>query len=184
MIYIKGRRTKKETLEKKFPNAKVLDITSRSKYKRLRILSPFYPHGNIPVPFTEGITATCVEAIWQGLKVFKNADVDVSLFKNDSMRHLKRHVKKYGRVLGHRKGVYGKELLDYYHARMLIYLPTYKWVLDNVREVHELVEKIKELSKKQDIVFLDYNTNEDLNSKKALSHAALLKKYIEGNYPE
>ena len=28
------------------------------------------------MPFSEGYTATCVEAIWQGLKVFEGADVD------------------------------------------------------------------------------------------------------------
>jgi len=67
----------------------------------------------------------------------------------------------------------------------LIYLPTYKWVLDNVPEVHHVVERIKEQSKIQDIVLLDYNTNIDFrDASKPLSHAGLVKLYIEGNYPE
>ena len=39
-------------------------------------MSPFYPHGDIPVPFSQGYTAACVEAVWQGLKVFEDEDVD------------------------------------------------------------------------------------------------------------
>ena len=35
------------------------------------------------------------------------------------------------------------------------------------------------------VVLLDYNTNPDVsNTKSALSHASLIKAYIEGNYPE
>ena len=140
---------------------------------------------NIPIPFTEGLTATCVEAVWQGLKVFDGVDVDFATFRNDTMHDLKRTVRKYGMPKGHRKGVYGKELLGYFEARMLIYLPTYKWVLDNVPEVHHVVERIKEQSKIQDIVLLDYNTNIDFrDASKPLSHAGLVKLYIEGNYPE
>ena len=98
------------------------------------------------------------------------------------MRNLKRTVRKFGKPKGHRKGAYGKELLNYFEARMLIYLPTYKWVLDNVPEVHRVVERIKEQSKKRDIVLLDYNTNPDFRDiSKPLSHAGLVKLYIEGN---
>ena len=101
------------------------------------------------------------------------------------MRNLKRTVRKFGKPKGHRKGAYGKELLNYFEARMLIYLPTYKWVLDNVPEVHRVVERIKEQSKKRDIVLLDYNTNTDFRDiSKPLSHAGLVKLYIGGNYPE
>lgn len=82
------------------------------------------------MPFSEGVTATCVEAVWQGLKVFESADVDLKMFKNDSMKNIKRTVRKFGKPLGHRKGVNGRELLDYIEARKLIYIPTYKWVLE------------------------------------------------------
>ena len=67
---------------------------------------------------------------------------------------------------------------------MLIYLPTYKWVLDNVPRVHDIVERIKKQSEIQDIVLLDYNTNTDIRDiSKPLSHAGLVKLYIEGKYP-
>ena len=185
MIYVVNKKRKLENVKEEFPNAVILDITSTSDMRYAQILSPFYPHMNIPIPFTDGLTATCVEAVWQGLKVFEGADVDFTTFRNNTMRDLKRTVRKYGMPKGHRKGAYGTELLGYFDARMLIYLPTYKWVLDNVSEVHRVVERIREQSKIQDIVFLDYNTNIDFRDvSKPLSHAGLVKLYIEGNYPE
>lgn len=184
MIYIVNKKRKLEKIKEEFPCAVILDITSTSSMRYAQILSPFYPHMNIPIPFTEGLTATCVEAVWQGLKVFESADVDFATFRNDTMRDLKRTVRKYGMPKGHRKGAYGSELLGYFEARMLIYLPTYKWVLDNVPEVHHVVERIKEQNEIQDIVFLDYNTNIDFrDASKPLSHAGLVKLYIEGKYP-
>jgi muconolactone delta-isomerase len=185
MIYIENKKRKVEKIQGEYPNAVILDITSNSETRYAKILSPFYPHRNIPIPFTEGLKATCVEAIWQGLKVFEDADVDFATFRNDTMRNLKRTVRKYGVPKGHRKGAYGKELLGYFEARMLIYLPTYKWVLDNVPEVHHVIERIKEQNKVQDIVLLDYNTNIDFrDASKPLSHAGLVKLYIEGRYPD
>ncbi len=184
MIYIANCKRKVEGLKKEFPEATILDLTSTSPYRYGKLLSPFYPHGNIPVPYTPGMTATCVEAIWQGLKVFKTADVDIELFKNANMVGLKRTIGKYGPILGHRKGVYGNSILNYYDARMEIYLPTYKWVLENIPEVSHIVSRIKEHSKSHDLVFLDYNINTDINDlSKPLSHAYLVKLYIEGNYP-
>ena len=184
MIIVENKRRKLERIQAEYPNADILDITSASKLRYAQILSPFYPHYNIPIPFSEGFYATCVEAIWQGLKVFQSADVDFEMFKNDTMKNLKRTVKRFGKPLGHRKGVHGTELLDYFSARMLIYLPSYKWVLENVKEVNEVVMRIKERSLTHDIVFLDYNTNIDFrDTSTPLSHAGLVKLYIEGNYP-
>ena len=181
MIYIESRKRKLEKIKEEYPDAVILDITSNSETRYAKILSPFYPHGNIPIPFTDGLKATCVEAVWQGLKVFEGVGVDFATFKNDTMRDLKKTVRKYGVPKGHSKGAYSKELLGYFEARMLIYLPTYKWVLDNVPEVHHVVERIKEQSKIQDIVLLDYNTNIDFRDiSKPMSHAGLVKLYIEG----
>lgn len=130
MIIIESKRKKPETILKKYPGAILADVTNSAKDGLVK-LSPFYPHGGIPVPFTERMTACCVEAIWQGLKVFEHCDVDTSLFTNTTMRGLKRTVRRFGRPLGHRKGVHGTELLGYIEARKLIYIPTYRWVLEN-----------------------------------------------------
>lgn len=183
MIIIESKRKKAATIYKKYPDAILADVTSSTTHEGLRKLSPFYPHGGIPVPFSEGYTATCVEAIWQGLKVFEGTDVDSSLFQNDTMKGLKRTVRRFGKPLGHRKGVNGTELLGYIEARKLIYIPTYRWVLEN--KVVPIIERLRKASNEgKTIVLLDYDTNADVeNAKKLLSHASLIKAYVEGIYP-
>lgn len=181
MIIIESKRKKPETILKKYPDAILADVTSGAK-DGLRKLSPFYPHYGIPVPFSEGYTATCVEAIWQGLKVFESCDVDVRMFQNDTMKNIKRTVSRFGKPLGHRKGIKGTELLGYIEARKLIYIPTYKWMLEN--KVKDIIDRLREASKTKTIVLLDYDTNSDVeNAKKPLSHASLIKAYVEGTYP-
>ena len=181
MIAIESKRRKRENILKKYPDAVIADVTSQATDGLVR-LSPFYPHGGIPVPFSEGYTAMCVEAIWQGLKVFESADVDVDMFANDTMKNIKRTVRRFGKPLGHRKGVNGTELLGYIEARKQIYLPAYKWVLEN--KVANIIERLREASKTKTIVLLDYTTNCDIdNPKTPLSHAFLIKAYAEGLYP-
>ena len=181
MIIIESKRKKPTTILRQYPNAVLADVTSGAKNDLVK-LSPFYPHGGIPVPFSEGYTATCVEAIWQGLKVFEAADVDTLLFLNDTMKGLKRTVRRFGKPIGHRKGVNGTELLGYIEARKQIYIPTYRWVLEN--KVASIIERMREASRTKTIVLLDYDTNVDVeNAKKPLSHASLIKAYVEGIYP-
>ena len=121
--------------------------------------------------------------IWQGLKVFEDVDIDTSLFSKPDMKNMKRTTRKYGPMRGHRKGVHGEELLGYLTARKEIYLKCYKWVLEN--KLQKLVTAIRIISKNKPVVLLDYNTNTDVwNPKSPLSHASLIKAYIEGNYPE
>lgn len=182
MILVDSKKRKPENILKKYPDAVLADVTSTSPYEHLRQFSPFYPHGGIPVPNSPGVTATCVEAIWQGLKVFETCDIDTSLFRNDTMQHLKRTVRKYGRPLGHRYGVGSSVLLGYVEARHKIYLPAYRWVLEN--RLGDMVQRLREASQDKTIILLDYNTNADVdNPAKPLSHASLIKAYVEGVYP-
>ena len=181
MILIQNKRKKAENILREWPGAIVCDVTSQAKDGLVQ-LSPFYPHGGIPVPFSEGVTASCVEAIWQGLKVFESCDIDTSLFRNTTMANMKRTVRKFGKPLGHRKGVNGTELLGYIEARHMIYLPAYKWVLEN--KVAHIIERLREANKSKTIVLLDYATNCDVDDpSKPLSHAFLVKAYVEGLYP-
>ena len=182
MIVIENKRCKPETLYKKYgADAIIADVTSKAQ-DALAKLSPFYPHGGIPVPNSEGYTATCVEAIWQGLKVFETADIDTEMFRNDTMRNIKRTVRRFGKPLGHRYGVGSQELLSYIDARKRIYIPTYRWVLEN--KVMHIIERLREASKAKTVILLDYDTNADVdNPRKPLSHASLVKAYAEGIYP-
>lgn len=182
MIVIENKRCKPETLYRKYgADAIIADVTSKAQ-DGLAKLSPFYPHGGIPVPNSEGYTATCVEAIWQGLKVFETADIDTEMFSNDTMRNIKRTVRRFGKPLGHRYGVGSQELLSYIDARKRIYIPTYRWVLEN--KVMHIIERLREASKAKTVILLDYDTNADVdNPRKPLSHASLVKAYAEGIYP-
>jgi len=181
MIVVDSHKKKTQTILKAYPGAVIIDVTSHAQDDYVKF-SPFYPHGGIPVPFTSGRTSMCVEGIWQGLKVFQTKDVDSASFQNGTMKDIKRTVRTNGPCLGHRKGISGKELLGYIEARKLIYLPSYKWVLDN--KMQPQLEKLRQLSKTQTVVLLDYETNSDvLDASKPLSHASLIKAYIEGTYP-
>lgn len=181
-IYIENRKRKIEKIREDHPGALICDLTSKSDSDEYRFLSPFYPHYGIPVPGMENETSACVEGVWQGLKVFETCGVDTSCFRNDTMKDLKRTVRRFGTPCGHQ---YGDKLLPYFEARMQIYLPTYKLVLVNTDSAKLAIDKIKEALKKQDVVFLDYNTNCDVRDcRTPLSHAGLVKLYIEDEYPE
>lgn len=181
MIIIESKRKKIENILKAYPDAIIADVTSNAKDGLVK-LSPFYPHGGIPVPFSPGITAECVEGIWQGLKVFENEGIDTAMFQINTMRNIKRTVRTHGRVLGHQKGVNDPEILGYVEAKHLIYIPTYKWVLEN--KVSNIIERLKIAARDKTIVLLDYNTCCDVDSPtKPLSHAYLIKAYVEGLYP-
>ena len=182
MIIIESKKKPLESLKAQYPDAMIIDVTSKAQDDFVQF-SPFFPHRGIPVPFTDGVTATSVEGIWQGLKVFESVGVDTSYFRKSDMKDLKRTIRKYGPMRGHSKGLYTDELLGYIEARKLIYLPCYKWVLEN--KLQTLVTAVRIISKNKPVVLLDYNTNANVNDpKKPLSHASLIKAYIEGNYPE
>lgn len=182
MIFVENKRKSIKNLIIAHPNALIIDVTSKGEEPFIKF-SPFYPHGNIPIPFSKNKFSMTVEGVWQGLKVFQDNDVDKSKFHIDNMQNIKRSERKFGKVIGHRKGINGKELLEYGVARKEIYLRTYGWLLDNL--LHGLIEELKVIAYKQDLILLDYETNSDIeNLNKPLSHAGLIKRYIEKKYPE
>lgn len=177
-IYIGNKRRK--NISDLYPDAIFLDVTSKSVDEWVKF-SPFFPHGNIPVLFSPDANACSVEGIWQGLKVFEKEGIDESKFFISDMKNIKRSVQKHGKVLGHQKGVSCKTLLGYKEAKELIYLPSYKWVLEaNLRNE---IDELRSLITSNDIVLLDYETNENIYNDKPLSHAFLIKLYLENKYP-
>ena len=126
-VHIESRRRKPETVNRLHPGVPVFDVTSKGPDPWVRF-SPFYSHGGIPVPGMDGTVAKSVEGVWQGLKVFESEGTDVSKFDTTGMKGIKRSMRTRGRVLGHR---FGDELLGYREARERIYLPCYRFVLDN-----------------------------------------------------
>jgi hypothetical protein len=96
--------------------ALLYDVSSRASAPFAK-LSPFYPHGGIPVPGMPGTYSDSVEGVWQGLKVIQG-EVDPSCFKGKGR-------KRRGRPEGHR---FGEKLLGYLEARQAIYIPTYEFL--------------------------------------------------------
>ncbi|MFI1028605.1 DUF6939 family protein [Streptomyces sp. NPDC020951] len=180
-IHIAGRRQRESTILAKYPGAPILDVTSRGADPWAQ-LSPFYPHGGIPVPFFPDMESASVEGIWQALKVFENADVDFSKLRITTMKGIKRTSRTLGKVLGHRTGPDESDLINYAEARASIYLPSYRWVLEN--RTQSIVEDLQKLAAKSEIVLLDYNTSEDVfDLSKPLSHAVLVRLHIMGEWP-
>ncbi|MGW3072469.1 DUF6939 family protein [Kitasatospora sp. NPDC001132] len=177
-IHIAGRRRTTAALNAAFPGAEIVDVTSKAPDPWVR-LSPFFPHGGIPVPYGDGLTSESVEGIWQALKVFRDADVDPAKLRITSMKGLKRTVRRFGPVEGHRTGPHGDRLLSYETARRRIYLPAYRWVLEH--RTADLVERLRGMD---EVVLLDYTTNGDVaDPSSPLSHAALIRLYVEGRWP-
>ncbi len=180
-ISIASRRSTPDKLQRLYPHASIIDVTSRGPEPWVRF-SPFYPHGNIPVPFCAGMTATSVEGIWQALKVFKTCDIDKTKLAVATMRGIKRTSRSLGKVLGHRAGLDGDRLLGYLEARKKIYLPSYLWVLENCLKTE--IGKLHEIASAGPLILLDYETNTDLNNLTSpLSHAGLIKRYLMHDWP-
>lgn len=185
MIIIESKLKRIENILQEYPNAEIADVTSQAT-DTFKILSPLYPHGDIPVPYTNKLVkASCVESIWQGLKVFENEDIDISLFNNTTMSNIKRTTRKHGKIMGHKRGPYGRndELLSYIDARKNIYIVAYRWMIEH-HALH-IIERLRDADTKgKTIVLLDYNTNCDINdTSKPLSHAYLVKAYAQGLHP-
>jgi hypothetical protein len=182
MLEVASRRASLATLHGRYgTNAMLLDVTSRGVDPWVRF-SPFYPHGQIPVPFSPGVWSQSVEGVWQGLKVFAGADVDPTKFAVTTMRGIKRSAREWGAVLGHREGVHGERLLPYAEARLAIYLPSYRWVLDHC--LSEQLSTLRDMLSAHTVVLLDYETNGDVRDlARPLAHAWLIKHYLEGTWP-
>ena len=175
-ITVASRRRKTETLQKLYPGAVLLDVTSRGEEPWVRF-SPFYPHGGIPVPNSPNVVSQSVEGLWQGLKVFEKEGVDSAKFSITTMKSIKRSMRSRGEVLGHRFGVDSEELLDYQTARLKIYLPAYRFVLEH--RLTAEIRQLREMAEKQPLVLLDYETNVDVRDlSKPLSHAGLVAEYL------
>lgn len=177
MIIVVSKRKKVTTILKQYPDAEIIDLTSKAPEPYVQF-SPFYPHGDIPIPFSEGQTAQSVEGVWQGLKVFESVGIDSSKFDNKTMRGLKRTVRKFGLPKGHQKGMNSTVLLDYISARKSLYLPMYHWVLTH--KTPHLIQQLVLLAKQKTIIFQDYETNGNIDDpSKPLSHACLVKDWVE-----
>jgi hypothetical protein len=178
-LLIKSRHTTMASLHKHFPGAEIIDVTSKGPSPWVGF-SPFFAHGNIPVPFSPGMFGASVEGIWQGLKVFEHEGVDLEKLNITNMQRIKRGGPRRGRVLGHQRGLMSEELLSYQEARYQIYLPIYRWVLETL--LQDEVSQLRALSAQRQVILLDYETNGNVDDlSKPLSHASLINQWIIEN---
>ena len=74
-------------------------------------------------------------------------------------------------------------LLAYRAARWQIYLPTYRFILENC--LGSELDALHSILETQGLVLLDYETNSDIdNLAKPLSHASLVAQYLRGEWPD
>lgn len=186
-IFVANRKRKKEGLIEEFGNAFFLDVTYSSDDEVLRTLSPMYPHGNVPVPFSSRkLVAKSLEGIWQGLKVFSNEGADFSWFCKFGDKGIKRveNLHGRGRILGHQQGIYeDRPLLNIIEARSYIYAPVYKWILKN--NCKKAIDYIKQCLEKNDVVLLEAGNQADIRDVYTpLVHSELVRLFIEDLYPK
>ena len=158
-------------------------MTSKGEEPWVRF-SPFYPHGGIPVPGTPGTFAQSVEGLWQGLKVFEHEDIDPSRWEIADMKGIKRAGREAGQ--GARPPLRRRQsdvLLGYRDARYS-HLPARLPLGAGEPSCRPRSLGSATRPAVRTVVLLDYETNadvEDLSS--PLSHAALVKPYLESRWP-
>ena len=151
-IFIANRKRQTESLIKEFGDIPIFDVTYAGGDPIFSTLSPMYPHGDLPVPYTERkLKANCLEAIWQGLKVFEHegARLDQEFLSKYGAKGIKRPATtKRGKILGHQQGFHeDRPLLPVIDARSFIYAPVYRWQLQNhCKEALEMLRKSLVLS--------------------------------------
>lgn len=145
-------------------NSIVVNLTTINRYNPFAKLSPYYPHGNIPILNSPYLRLNSVNEVWQILCVNKETSGE------------------YKDVL-FRKGIGVNEYYTYEEARRGILLPTYRWMLEN--KAFDTICQLREYNEKGGtIVFIDKTSNTDIaDVSQPLSFAFLLKAYIECTFP-
>lgn len=181
-IHVKSRRAaggKKFEAQGLKEGWTVFDVTSKSTDGEMRKLSPFEDYGDVPVPGMVGEKASSVERIWQGLKVFETRGEDLGWLTRRGPTGIKRTVRKHGAMRGHAwfGDGGGRVLLPYVEARKRIYLPAYRWVLEE--KAQRQLRRIAEAAARGPVVLLDYTTNGDVeDARTPLSHASQVAAYV------
>lgn len=187
-IFIANRKRQAKSLHEEFGELPVFDVTFAGQDPLFSTLSPMYPHGDLPVPFTDGaLTANSLEAIWQGLKVFEHegARLDPAFLSKSGCKNIKRPAtKQRGRILGHQQGNQtSKPLLTIIEARAQIYAPTYLWQLEH--HGHKALAVLRQALELSDIVLLEAGTASAIGDIfTPMTHSQLLRLYLLNQYPK
>lgn len=163
-------RNKIINLHHAFPDAFFYDTSTNAPTVRdysfvtdFREFSPFVPYGNIPVP-RSSLTSDSVEGVWQGLKVIKGR-IDKSYFKRKGRQ-------RPGIPKGH---LYGNQIIGYQEARERIFIPTYRWMVQNRCDLNKLEEVYARAMEDMPQFFFDVDTNGNIGVQSSpLAHSSVL----------
>eukprot|EP01125_Pyxidicula_operculata_P014208 TRINITY_DN4729_c0_g2_i2.p1 TRINITY_DN4729_c0_g2~~TRINITY_DN4729_c0_g2_i2.p1 ORF type:complete len:186 (+),score=34.95 TRINITY_DN4729_c0_g2_i2:396-953(+) len=179
----------KDAIEKVFgEHTEVVDLDIHAEILAYRKFDPKYPVNNIPIPFTPigKPFATSVMGVYSGLKKFSDMDsIDSSKFNLKGGKNFSRKLNEGVVLQGWQKGIHGKTLLGPFEARKQLFVDVYHDLLaTKLSEEIGLLKNMMKTCKK--LVLLDRITDCDLQEKsgKLVSHAYLVKLYLEGKYPE
>lgn len=150
----------------KYKNEIIVDLTTIQNGNKFNKLSPYYPHGGIPIPNTPNLQLDSVNEVWQKLY-----DKGNERNKDDVCKSIR-----------FKKGLHINEYFTYVEARQKIFIPIYCWMLEN--KAYKIIENLRKLLLFKAIVIIDRSINENIDDiNKPLSCAFLLKAYIEGKEP-
>lgn len=147
--------------------AVVYDVSSYAEHPYCT-LSPFLPHGGIPVPGLPGTTSDSVEGIWQGLKLI-GGKIAPRYFSGQGS-------KRGGVPRGHQ---YGDKLLKIVEAREKIYRVSYEWMLENRADPELIAGFIERALAGEPQYFHDVSNNGRIGDpNEGWAHAAVLVQYL------
>jgi hypothetical protein len=147
--------------------AQVYDVGSYAEYP-LCTLSPYWPHGGIPVPGMPGTTSDSVEGVWQGLK-WIDGKIAPRYFSGQGC-------KRGGKPRGHR---YGDRLLPIVDAREKIYRVACEWMVDHRADPELLAGFLARSLAGQPQYFHDVSDNGNIGDPdEGWAHAAVLVQYL------
>ncbi len=150
-------------------DAIVYDVSSYAEHP-FCTLSPFWPHGGIPVPGMDKTTSDSVEGIWQGLKVI-DGKIAPRFFSGQGS-------KRGGKPRGHQYGV-DERLLKIVEAREKIYRVAYEWMLEHRADPDLIQGFIDKAFARIPQYFHDISNNGNIGDPdEGWAHAAVLVQYL------
>ena len=147
--------------------ATVYDVSSNADHP-FCTLSPFWPHGGIPVPGMIRTTSDSVEGIWQGLKLI---DGKIAPRYFSGQGH-----KRGGKPRGHQ---FGDKLLKIVEAREKIYRVSYEWMLNHKADPELIDRFLSQAFAGVPQYFHDVSNNGNIGDPdEGWAHAAVLVQYL------
>lgn len=147
---------------------KWIDVSSSGE-SPIDQLSPFFPHGGIPIPGMESKRADSVEGIWQGLKIIRG-NIAPRFFHGGGQ-------KRVGKPRGHQFGE-STRLLGLVEARRKIYIPAYHWMLENCIDVGIIDGFVDQAFRGVPQYFYDREDNGSIGKDAPMAHAKVLVDFI------